>query len=382
MSAGGAGPTDGRPNIVFVLTDDQDARSVAEMPNVRSLLAERGTTFSNAFATVPLCCPSRATFLRGQYAHNTRVKGNSLPLGGHEKFRSAGLEDSTIATWLDGAGYETAYLGKYMNHYDDTAYVPPGWDRWFGWLGFYASPDGSYRINADGRIETHERAEEHDTDLLRDEAERFVRDKAQEDRPFFLWVAPNAPHEPYYAAERHEGAFAGEPLPRPPSFGEADVSDKPAWVRKKPPPSPGEVERLTGVHRDRLEALRSVDEMVGGLISTLRETGQFDDTYFVYASDNGYMLGEHRLQLKGFPTKSRSKYRSSSGGRACPRDGRRTDWQRTTTSPRPSPTSPASGPRASWMAARWRRCCAGRGRVPKGGGRPSSWSTGTGRIGP
>src|SRR5215217_8654182 len=144
----GVAQTRERPNIVLILTDDLDTESVSVMPELKSLLIEEGTTFNNAFVTDPLCCPSRATFLRGQYSHNTKIQGNSPPDGGHAKFQRLGLDRSTVATWLDDAGYDTVYLGKYMNGYDDTRYVPPpGWDRWFGWLGHYHSPGGEYRLN-------------------------------------------------------------------------------------------------------------------------------------------------------------------------------------------------------------------------------------------
>jgi N-acetylglucosamine-6-sulfatase len=99
-----------------------------------------------------------------------------------------------VATWLDEAGYETAYLGKYMNGYDDTTYVPPGWDEWFGWLGNYYSPAGEYRLNNNGRIETYNRLQIHDTDLLRKKAVSFLENRAGDDEPFFMWLATNAPH--------------------------------------------------------------------------------------------------------------------------------------------------------------------------------------------
>jgi N-acetylglucosamine-6-sulfatase len=127
--------------------------------------------------------------------------------GGHQKFRGEGRDRSTVATWLDDAGYDTAYFGKYMNGYDDTRYVPPGWDRWFGWLGNHYSPAGEYRLNENGRIETYNRDQVHDTDLLREKAVHFVRAQQKSDRPFFAYVATNAPHSPAYAPERHEGTF-------------------------------------------------------------------------------------------------------------------------------------------------------------------------------
>lgn len=118
----------GRPNIVFILTDDQDPESLARMNKVQSRLVDQGTRFPNAFVTTPMCCPSRATFLRGQYAHNHGTLNNDGPKGGWEKFHSDGRERSTTVTWLDDAGYTTGYIGKYLNGYGKghtTTYVPP-----------------------------------------------------------------------------------------------------------------------------------------------------------------------------------------------------------------------------------------------------------------
>src|SRR5215217_4512800 len=216
-----------RPNIVFIFTDDLDTGSVSVMPKLKSLLIEEGTTFNNAFVTDPLCCPSRATFLRGQYSHNTKIAGNSPPDGGHAKFQRLGLDRSTVATWLDDAGYDTIYLGKYMNGYGSgTHYIPPGWDRWFGWLGHYHSPGGEYR-----RIKSYDLDQIHDTDLLKEKAVNFIKGHRAEG-PFFMYLAPNAPHTPAYVAKRHEGMFSDRPLPRPPAFNEEDISDKPEIVRR------------------------------------------------------------------------------------------------------------------------------------------------------
>src|SRR5215212_6762412 len=136
-----------RPNVILILTDDLDTDSISHMPNLRSLLIERGTTFENAFVTDSLCCPSRATILRGQYAHNTGVLGNGPPNGGYETFRSLGRQNSTIATWLQSSGYQTVLIGKYMNDYQGT-YVPPGWDDWHAVSGNYMST----QLNENGKI--------------------------------------------------------------------------------------------------------------------------------------------------------------------------------------------------------------------------------------
>jgi N-acetylglucosamine-6-sulfatase len=289
-----------RPNILFVLTDDMNASDLRYMPNTRRLLADQGTRFANAFVTNSLCCPSRATILRGQYSHNHKIWGNYLPLGGFEKFRKLGRERSTIATWLDRAGYDTVLIGKYLNGYDNTTYVPPGWDEWHAYLGYYEASPNTYRINENGHIATYDLSRIHDTDLFASKAARFVR-KTAGGAPFFVYLATNAPHTPAYAPQRHAGMFSNEPLPKPPSFNEADVSDKPAGVRDKPLLTPGRVVYLQGLYRQRLRSLQSVDEMVGRLVNVLKDTGQLSNTYVLFSSDNGYHLGEHRLEAKATP---------------------------------------------------------------------------------
>ena len=290
-----------RPNVVFILTDDMDAASIAVMPKLRTLLVEQGTTFNNAVVTDPLCCPARATFLRGQYSHNTEIQGNSAPEGGHNKFRSLGLDRSTVATWLDDGGYDTFYAGKYMNGYGGkTRYVPPGWDRWYGWMGHYHSPGGKYRLNENGDIKSYDLDRVHDTDLLGKKAVDFIKNGRGDDKPFFMWVAPNAPHSPAYLPKRHEGMFSDRSLPRPPSFNEEDISDKPKIVRR-PKLNHEQIKDLGNAYRKRLASLQSVDGMISDVVGALRDTNQLDDTYVVLASDNGYLLGEHRRIKKSLP---------------------------------------------------------------------------------
>src|SRR3712207_2467773 len=142
--------TSDRPNVILILTDDLDARLLEEQPaDYPSLrrMALGGATFENAFVTDPLCCPSRATILRGQYAHNHEILGNWWPQGGSRKFRELGRERSTAATWLQDEGYRTVLVGKYMNEYHGTR-VPAGWDDWYGIGGNYKSTN----LNENGRI--------------------------------------------------------------------------------------------------------------------------------------------------------------------------------------------------------------------------------------
>jgi N-acetylglucosamine-6-sulfatase len=298
--------TAAKPNILFILADDMRASDLDHMPNTQSLLANQGVKFTKPWVTRSLCCPSRATILRGQYTHNHKVWVNVPPRGGFWNFYDNGRENSTIATWLNAEGYDTILIGKYLNRYGldrngnyaPTTYVPPGWDKWYAWEGMYAGTDTSYQINENGQIVTYQRSQIHDTDLHAQTAENFVRNTANNNTPFFMYLAPNAPHHPAYYAPRHASMFTSTALPKPSSFNEADVSDKPQWVRNKPRLSSTQISDMTQFYRKRLRALQSVDEMVKRLVDTLSATGELSNTYIVFTSDNGIYLGEHRLTNK------------------------------------------------------------------------------------
>ena len=288
-----------QPNIILVLTDDLTVDDLSHMPNLRSQLIERGTTFENAFVTDSLCCPSRATILRGQYAHNTGVLGNGPPNGGYEKFRSLGRQNSTIATWLQDAGYRTVLIGKYMNDYQGT-YVPPGWDEWYAVSGNYTSSD----LNENGSIVSYDPARYHLDDVFADKAVDFIRDPSGNvpsvlvpDRPFFMWIGTKAPHQPADPAPRYEDALPDVSLPRPPSFDEEDVSDKPDWISDNPPLGPQQIADAEDLYRKRLQSMLAVDDAIGQLVNALKASGELDNTYIFFTSDNGFHLGTHRLSI-------------------------------------------------------------------------------------
>ena len=271
------------------------------MPQTRQLLTEGGVTFEEAFVTHSLCCPSRASILRGQYTHNHQVLNNARPEGGFEKFRSLGYEDSTVATWLQSEGYQTALIGKYLNGYarrGDETYIPPGWDEWHAVLrgdGYY-----DYQMNENGAIVSYGKSgQDYYTDVLAGKARDYVQRSASgaNSSPFFMYLAPATPHGPFIPAPRHEDTYADDETPRPPSFDEPDVEDKPAWVRDLPRLDPGEIESVDNAYRNRLEMLLSLDEMVAGLVEELEAIGVLENTYIFFTSDNGYHLGEHRLKL-------------------------------------------------------------------------------------
>ena len=290
----------GPPNIVFVMTDDLDERSMQQLDGIRSIMDANGTTFENAYVTYSLCCPSRASILRGQYPHNHGIVGNLEPLGGEAKFRRLGRDRSTVATWLDGAGYQTKYIGKYMNGYDDL-YKPPGWDEWFALQG----GSSSTQVNDDGRSV---QLAGHSTVAFADEASDFIRRSSANQEPFFVMVGTKAPHRPPEVAARYQDSFVDTPLPRPPNFDETDVSDKAQWLQAYPRLSQSEIDDMQTLYRERLRSMLSVEDLLEQTISTLRETGELENTYIFFTSDNGFHLGEHRL-----PRGKRTSYEEDIG---------------------------------------------------------------------
>ncbi|MFT4040556.1 MAG: sulfatase [Thermomicrobiales bacterium] len=292
------------PNIILILTDDMRVDDLAYLPAVQSLLVEQGTTFTNFTATAPGCGPARASILRGQYPHSHGVLRGQGEFGGLDRFREFGNEASTIATWLQDAGYHTALIGKYLNGYGSTPElltIPPGWDDWYG-----ASKAGYSRFTLNENGEqvryTSRRQEVHLTDVLADKAQQVMTEVAPAGKPFFLHITPRAPHEPAEPASWHADAFADAMLPDHPGINEADVSDKPNWVQILPRLSEQEMAEVTQHFRARLQTLLSVDELVAKLVQTLEEQGILDQTFIVFSSDNGFGLGEHRVaQEKGSP---------------------------------------------------------------------------------
>jgi N-acetylglucosamine-6-sulfatase len=287
----GAGKAAARlPNIILIVTDDQRWDTVSYMPTVQSKLVARGITFANGFVTNPLCCPSRASILTGSYSHRTRVYRNRDLLGGFASFR----DESTLATWLDAAGYATALIGKYLNGYPGS-YVPPGWDRWVA-----LRPSGYYRYGFDRDGEDFPLTDRatYSTDFLAQEAVSFISTARG---PFFLYFAPYGPHPPAIPAARHSSAFADLPPWRPPSYNERDVADKPPWVRAVPRWDAARRQSVDTFRRNQLQSLLAVDEAVASILQALAARGGLANTLIVFVSDNGFLWGEHRQWAKWFP---------------------------------------------------------------------------------
>jgi N-acetylglucosamine-6-sulfatase len=305
LSGCGGGSSAARPNVVVIMTDDQTLHDLRFMPKTRKLVGGAGATFDNYFVSYPTCCPSRATLLTGEYAHNHGVLGNNAPQGGYYKFDN----QDALPVWLQRAGYYTIHIGKYLNQYGDRnpAEVPPGWSDWHGATGERARRYWGYPLNDNGAVHTYGKPQVetpalYQTDVYSRLATNAIRREAGK-HPFFLNVWTLAPHAegPYPGqrsqrprpAPRDNGAFANQPLPVTPAYNEADVSDKPSTVRALPPIRSRHTLELR--YRARLASLLAVDDLVGNVIATLRDTGQLDNTYVFFTSDNGFFNGEHRI---------------------------------------------------------------------------------------
>jgi N-acetylglucosamine-6-sulfatase len=296
------------PNIVLILADDMRTSELVDMRHVRALIADRGTTFTRGYVQNPLCCPSRATILTGRTSGQTGIWDNTPPDGGFETFRTRGDERSDLPVWLHDAGYYTGIVGKYLNGYshDDTSYVPPGWDVWhvlaLGTGGTEGEGKGGYyhyTTSDNGRSHRYGTAEsDYSTTVFGDDAVRFIH-SGPADKPLFLLFAPRAPHRP--ATPEAKYATAACPTARAPrhaSFNEADVSDKPAYIRAQKEVKPRNIDNLAA---RRCRTLLSVDDQVAHIVRALQESGRLSNTLIVFMSDNGYELGEHRWNRKIVP---------------------------------------------------------------------------------
>ncbi len=338
-----AAATPERPSFVVIQTDDQTLDSLyatfgksrlRAMPNTQDLIAKRGMTFNRYYVSYPLCCPSRVSLLTGRYAHNNGVKGNIQPNGGYFGFSFRAAYTHNLATWLQGAGYRTIHVGKFLNGYGDEPYdngatVPPGWSDWHTVLKsdtthYYYG----YTLNNNGTIEgpygdpgTWEPREYttrddigcpyaplngqpcfYETDTLTNFAVQGLRETSPE-QPFYLQLDYTAPHGDFRhpagpePAPRHYDWFKGAPMPhnRGQGFAEGNVSDKPSFIKEAPYLSLQDIHTYRVYWDKQLESLRSVDDGVKALIDTLGSLHRLRNTYVIFVSDNGFFFGEHRL---------------------------------------------------------------------------------------
>jgi arylsulfatase A-like enzyme len=323
-----------RPNVVVVMADDMRVDELRFAPHVRRLVGRRGLTFANSFSPYPLCCPARASFLTGQYTHNHRVWSHERPWG----YRA--FDDSrTLATSLRRAGYRTGFIGKYLNGYGPQRskvsgepswrYVPRGWTDWRASFedpgvrgihgGTYNYFDSPYNVN--GRVQNGYRGRYQST-VIGDFSVGMARRFADARKPFFMYVnyvaphfgGPSEPDDPRGLVDRNgrpwtantparpdwvKGRFDGvirraAGLPRGGGPAEAGMRDKPPRLRRLPEPTARERAAMRELTRQRAEAIFVLDREVARLVATLKRTGEWRRTVFVFTSDNGYFLGEHR----------------------------------------------------------------------------------------
>ena len=294
----------GRPNVLLLVTDDATVRDMRALSVARRQIGARGTTFTRAFSPYPLCCPARATLLTGQLAHNHGVLGNQLPWGGMAKFHDA----ETMPVWLQRAGYRTGLIGKYLNGYPRPGhphYVPPGW------TDFEVPVAGTYnyvwrRVNVNGTLRSYHQWQ---AAYVQDRTVALIRRFARHPQPFFIWSnflaphggSPRQPGDPRTVTPavvpRYRHAFAGVHVPRTPALNEANMSDK-VWLVRRLHKRP--VRALDEANRQRLQSLLSVDDAVRGILAALRASGRARNTLVILTSDNGYLLGQHRVVGKVF----------------------------------------------------------------------------------
>ncbi len=335
-----------RPSFVVIQTDDQTLEQlyasyspvggspIEAMPNTLALIANRGVTFSRYYTPYSLCAPSRVALLTGRYAHNNNVRGNVSPNGGYPGFSSRAAAQHNVATWLQGAGYRTIHVGKFLNGYGEKPYSspteePPGWSAWQSiinsdsdhyYYGYELNDNGVVEgpFGDSGSWETREYGERDDfgcplaplngkpcnyqTDVLSEIAANDVW-VTPESQPFYLQVDYSAPHGDFRRPAgpepptRYYDMFNGAPLPAKSSegFNEGNVNDKPRFIREAPYLSPSEIHTYRVYYDKALESLKGIDDGVKRIIDTLGAMHRLRNTYIIFTSDNGFFYGQHRL---------------------------------------------------------------------------------------
>jgi len=295
-----------QPNIVLITTDDQTLSSYTPktMPNTSRLLGSKGTTFTNAIVTTPQCCPSRASMITGQYAHNHGVRSNRLA------YAALADKGNTLPVWLDRAGYETVHIGKYLNGYESAVGTPtevaPGWNRWYTTLGSTRYYD--YDVAANGKaVHFRDGDGEYVTRVITRKATELAKRLIPKQEPLYMQVDERAPHTETgtdsggrcggraVPDRRDKDTYRDATLPRPPSFNELDIADKPDFVKSRLPIDSARMKKMTKRYGCMLSTLRGVDRNVKKIFQAVKKAGELDNTVFAFMSDNGFFDGQHRI---------------------------------------------------------------------------------------
>nr|XP_002731690.2 PREDICTED: N-acetylglucosamine-6-sulfatase-like [Saccoglossus kowalevskii] len=291
-----------KPNIVFILTDDQDVvlGGMTPMTKVKKLIGSAGITFTNMFTTNPLCCPSRSSILTGNYVHNHGALNNSISGNCSSPLWQNGAEKSAFITYVKQMGYNTFFAGKYLNQYGDkdaggVEHIPPGWDWWNGLV--HNSVYYNYKLSVNGTAETHGHDYKKDylTDLINNRAQDFLTIQHENSKPFFMMLSTPACHAPFDSAPQFMKNYTNKRAPRTASYNKHG-SDKHWLVRHQVTPMKNDsVENTDDIFRKRWRTLLSVDDMVENVINTLSKKKLLNNTYIIYSSDNGYHLGQFSM---------------------------------------------------------------------------------------
>ena len=299
----------GKPNVIFIYTDDQNVYDFKPrfMPKTFKLLADAGTNFSDFIVATPLCCPSRATYISGGYPHNDGVFSN--PSG----YRNLKGKFNTLPVWMHNAGYRTAWVGKYLQGYeqfvDDPFSAAPGIDEWHATFEprYY-----DYDIADNGKkVHKGTRSRDYYTTVVNKLAAEQVTEAAKGKRPLYMTLNNLGPHHGFGKggrctnivppAPRDVNLFRNAKVPRTPNFDEADVSDKPKVVVPFPPLKQGRIAKFDLTAGCRQASLASVDRGIASIYKAVKKTGELDNTVFLFTSDNGIVQGQHRIGGKNVP---------------------------------------------------------------------------------
>ncbi|XP_061423362.1 N-acetylglucosamine-6-sulfatase [Lethenteron reissneri] len=293
-----------RPNLVLILTDDQDVSlgGMTPLSKTQKLIGDAGFTFTNMFVSSPLCCPSRSSLLTGKYPHNHGVTNNSLQGNCSGATWQKREEPHALPMRLRTAGYQTFFAGKYLNQYGSAevggpSYVPPGWDDWLGLVK--NSKYYNYTVSNNGKEEFHGQNYTMDylTDLITNRSLEFLEDRWRVS-PFFMMISPPAPHEPWDVAPQYANSFPDTRAPRTKSFN-VHGKNKHWLIRQaRTPMANTSIAYLDKIFRKRWQTLLSVDDLVEKVVKKLEETGDLKNTYILFTSDNGYHAGQFSLPVE------------------------------------------------------------------------------------